>query len=238
VSESPAPIVVALDGPAGAGKSTIARRLAARLGFIYIDTGAMYRAVALWAVRQQKSIEDHAALERLAVDAEIGLESNPPRVWLNGEEITGLIRTPEIAQGASKASAIAGVRRALVDKQRELAKTASVVMEGRDIGTVVFPNAQVKIFLDAAPEERARRRLEDPAAASAGLTFEAVLRDINERDQRDRNRAESPLRQADDAIYLDSTKLTIEEVEERILALVRERAGAQIASATTTSISK
>lgn len=225
------PIVVALDGPAGAGKSTIARRLAARLGFIYIDTGAMYRAVALWAARQNTSIDDQAALERLAVDAEIGLESNPPRVWLNGEDITGLIRTPEIAQGASKASAIAGVRRALVDKQRALAQKSSVVMEGRDIGTVVFPNAQVKIFLDAAPEERARRRLEDPAAANAGLTFDSVLRDINERDQRDRSRAESPLRQAEDAIYLDSTKLTIEQVEERILSLVRECAAAPATTA-------
>jgi cytidylate kinase len=181
----------------------------------------MYRAVALWASRQGIPLEDVAAFEQLAYNAEIGLESNPPRVWLNGEDITGQIRTPEIAQGASKASAIAGVRRALVEKQRALAETASVVMEGRDIGTVVFPNAQVKVFLDASPEERARRRLEDPAAAGAGLTYEAVLRDINERDQRDRTRTEAPLRQADDAIYLDSTNLSIGEVEERILELVR-----------------
>jgi CMP/dCMP kinase len=220
-------MVVALDGPAGAGKSTIARRLAARLGFVYIDTGAMYRAVALWAARQGIPIENEAGMELLARDAEIALASHPPRVWLNGEDITGLIRTPEIAQAASKASAIAGVRRALVDKQRLLAERESVVMEGRDIGTVVFPNASVKIFLDAAAEERARRRVEDEAAPK-GLVLADVLRDINERDQRDRNRAEAPLRQADDAIYLDSTSMSILEVEEHILAIVREREGTAV----------
>jgi CMP/dCMP kinase len=220
-------MVVALDGPAGAGKSTIARRLAARLGFVYIDTGAMYRAVALWAARQGIAIQNEAGMELLARDADIALASNPPRVWLNGEDITGLIRTPEIAQAASKASAIAGVRRALVDKQRLLAERESVVMEGRDIGTVVFPNAGVKVFLDAAAEERARRRVEDEAAPK-GLVLADVLRDINERDQRDRNRAEAPLRQADDAIYLDSTNMSILEVEEHILAIVREREGTAV----------
>jgi CMP/dCMP kinase len=215
-------IVVALDGPAGAGKSTIARRLAARLGFVYIDTGAMYRAVALWAARNGTAIENEPAMELLARDADIALASTPPRVWLNGEDVTGLIRTPEIAQAASKASAIAGVRHALVEKQRALAERESVVMEGRDIGTVVFPNASVKIFLDAAPEERARRRVEDPAAPR-GLRLEDVLRDINERDHRDRNRTEAPLKQADDALYLDSTNMSILEVEEHILAIVRER---------------
>jgi len=217
-------MVVALDGPAGAGKSTIARRLAARLGFVYIDTGAMYRAVALWAARRGVAIEDEQGMELLARDAEIALASNPPRVWLNGEDITGLIRTPEIAQAASKASAIAGVRHALVEKQRALADRESVVMEGRDIGTVVFPHASVKIFLDAAPEERAKRRVEDPASPP-GLLFADVLRDINERDHRDRNRAEAPLKQAEDAIYLDSTQMSIHEVEEHILAIVREREG-------------
>jgi len=224
-------MVIALDGPAGAGKSTIARRLASSLGFLYIDTGAMYRAVALWAARNATPLEDEAELERLAWAADIGLESIPnsdkPRVWLNGEDITGLIRTPDIAQAASKASAIAGVRRALVEKQRALAEKSSVVMEGRDIGTVVFPDADLKIFLDAAPEERARRRVEDPSAPP-GLKFDDVLRDINERDERDRNRAEAPLKQADDAVYLDSTRMSIDQVEQYILAIARSREAASI----------
>ena len=224
-------MVIALDGPAGAGKSTIARRLASSLGFLYIDTGAMYRAVALWAARNATPLEDEAELERLARAADIGLESIPnsdkPRVWLNGEDITGLIRTPDIAQAASKASAIAGVRRALVEKQRALAEKSSVVMEGRDIGTVVFPDADLKIFLDAAPEERARRRVEDPSAPP-GLKFDDVLRDINERDERDRNRAEAPLKQADDAVYLDSTRMSIDQVEQYILAIARSREAASI----------
>jgi cytidylate kinase len=197
------------------------------LGYLYIDTGAMYRAVALWAARQGTALEDQAALEMLAERAEIALESTPestkPRVWLNGEDITNLIRTPEMAQAASRASAIAGVRRALVEKQRAMAERNSVVMEGRDIGTVVFPNAQVKIYLDAAPEERARRRLADPAAAQNGLSYEGVLREINERDQRDKTRAEAPLCQAPDALYFDSTPMPIDEVEAKILALVQER---------------
>lgn len=217
-------VVVAIDGPAGAGKSTIARRIAARMGFLYIDTGAMYRAVALWAERNGTSLDDHLNLEQLAKAAEIELRSNPLGVVLNGEDITESIRNPEISQAASKASAIPGVRRALVEKQRAMGEQTSIVMEGRDIGTVVFPDAEVKIFLDAAAEVRAQRRLDElQAKGQTGLTFDAVLKDINERDTRDRSRSEAPLMQAPDAEYVDSTKNSIEEVEERILALVRAR---------------
>lgn len=217
-------IVVAIDGPAGAGKSTIARRIAARMGFLYIDTGAMYRAVALWAQRCGTSLDDHLNLEQLAKAADIELRSNPLGVVLNGEDITELIRNPEISQAASKASAIPGVRRALVDKQRAMGAVTSIVMEGRDIGTVVFPDAEIKIFLDATAEVRARRRLEEmQAKGQTGLTLEAVLKDINERDTRDRTRGEAPLMQAPDAEYVDSTENSIEQVEERILALVRAR---------------
>lgn len=217
-------IVVAIDGPAGAGKSTIARRIAARMGFLYIDTGAMYRAVALWAQRLGTSLDDHLNLEQLAIAADIELRSNPLGVVLNGEDITELIRNPEISQAASKASAIPGVRRALVEKQRAMGAVTSIVMEGRDIGTVVFPEAEIKIFLDAAAEVRARRRLEElQAKGQSGLTLEAVLKDINERDTRDRTRGEAPLMQAPDAEYVDSTENSIEQVEERILALVRAR---------------
>ncbi|MBN8730323.1 MAG: (d)CMP kinase [Acidobacteria bacterium] len=217
-------IVVAIDGPAGAGKSTIARRIAARMGFLYIDTGAMYRAVALWAQRLGTSLDDHLNLEQLAIAADIELRSNPLGVVLNGEDITELIRNPEISQAASKASAIPGVRRALVEKQRAMGAVTSIVMEGRDIGTVVFPDAEIKIFLDAAAEVRARRRLEElQAKGQGGLTLEAVLKDINERDTRDRTRGEAPLMQAPDAEYVDSTENSIEQVEERILALVRAR---------------
>jgi CMP/dCMP kinase len=216
-------VVVAIDGPGGAGKSTLAKRIAARLGFLYIDTGAMYRAVALWAVRRGMDLGDLLAMEQLAIAAQIELRSNPLSVTLNGEDVTEAIRAPDISQAASKVSAIGGVRRALVDKQREMAESGSVVMEGRDIGTVVFPDADVKIYLDAEADIRAARRLEDLEQKAAQASKDDVLRELNERDTRDRTRVESPLMQAPDAVYLDSSRKSIEEVEEQLLKLVRER---------------
>ena len=214
-------VVVAIDGPAGAGKSTVARSVAKRLDFIYIDTGAMYRAVALWAIRLGVPDDDAQRLEQLARQADIGFETATDGVYLNGEDVTDAIRQSEVSGAASKVAAIPGVRRALADKQRELGAATSVVMEGRDIATVVFPDAPVKIFLDAPPEVRARRRhielrAEDEAA-------ERVAREMAERDARDRSRAEAPLMQAPDAIYIDSGKLTVPEVVEAILKVVREK---------------
>lgn len=219
-------IIVAIDGPGGAGKSTIARRLAARLGFLYIDTGAMYRAVALWAARQGTSLDDMLALEQLALAADITLRSDPAQVLLNGEDVSAAIRAPEMSQAASKVSAVSGVRRALVEKQRAMGAAGSVVMEGRDIGTVVFPNADVKIFLDASPEIRAERRLlelKEKAASTATASREEVLKELVERDTRDRTRADSPLMQAPDALFVDTSPLTLDQVEEHLLKLVRER---------------
>jgi cytidylate kinase len=210
--------VVAIDGPAGAGKSTIARRLAAKLGYTYIDTGAMYRSVALWAIRQNVSPDDAHRLEQLARAAEIGLPGEG-KVTLNGEDVSEQIRTSEVSAAASKVAAVAGVRAALVDKQRAIAEYTSVVMEGRDIGTVVFPGARVKIFLDADPAERVRRRSGDQPEVPP----EDLAQQIAERDSRDRQRAESPLVQAPDAVYLDSTGLTANQVETEILRLVRAR---------------
>jgi CMP/dCMP kinase len=214
-------VVVAIDGPAAAGKSTIAKRLAERLGFTYIDTGAMYRAVALWALRQNVDPGDMHRVEQLAMAAEI--ELTPGRIRLNGEDVTDAIRTQEVSGGASRVAVIPGVRRAMVAKQREMGERTSVVMEGRDIGTVVFPNADIKVFLDANPQERVRRRLAEGKAKGDPISAEALAAQMKERDQRDSTRADAPLAQAPDAVYLDSTALDIGEVEEAILKMVRAR---------------
>ena len=212
-------IIVAIDGPAGAGKSTIARRIAGLAGFTYIDTGAMYRAVALWALRTGVGLTDMHKLEELAKAARLGILDGGLGMELNGENITSAIRSPEVSAAASKVAAISAVRRALVEKQREIADGCSVVMEGRDIGTVVFPEAQVKIFLDADPMVRASRRVKELGSGDTAL----VAQQIAERDTRDRTRLDSPMVQAPDAVYLDSSLLTVEEVELAILKLIREK---------------
>jgi len=211
-------ITIAIDGPAGAGKSTLARRIAAKLGFLYIDTGAMYRAVALWAQRTGVALSDMHRLEQLANEARIEFASGDNAVLLNGEDVTEAIRALEVGNAASEVSLVPAVRRALAQKQREFGERASVVMEGRDIGSVVFPDATVKIFLDARPEERAARRAQE-AALPPGI----VAQQLRERDQRDRTRAESPLLQAPDAVYVDTTGLTIDEVEAALLKIIRDR---------------
>jgi cytidylate kinase len=214
-------VIIAIDGPAGAGKSTIAKRLADRLGFTYIDTGAMYRAVALWAVRQGVDFDDHHRMEQLALASEIELA--PGRIQLNGEDVTPAIRTPEVTNGASRIAVIPGVRRAMVAKQREIGQKVSVVMEGRDIGTVVFPNADVKIYLDATLDERVQRRLLESRAKGVEVSASALTAQMRERDERDSTRADAPLAQAPDATYLDSTELSADEVTETILKMVRAR---------------
>lgn len=191
------------------------------MGAIYVDTGAMYRAVALWAKRNGIAVSDMKSVEKLAEHADIELAGQ--RILLNGEDVTDAIRQPEISQAASEVAAIPGVRRAMVALQRDMSEKASLVMEGRDIGSVVFPDAEVKVFLDARPEERAQRRAEELRAKGQTVDLADLTRQIAERDHRDRNRDTSPLLQAPDATFLDSTGRSLEEVEEEILRLIRQR---------------
>jgi CMP/dCMP kinase len=216
-------IIIAIDGPAGAGKSTVARNIAGKLGFIYVDSGAMYRAVALWAARTGVASDDMHRLEQLAIQADIRFEAGSRKVLLNGEDVSDAIREPEIAVAASKVAAVPAVRRALAEKQRQMGESASIVMEGRDIGSIVFPGATVKIFLDAPADVRADRRSRELALVSERVDHNVTFRELEERDQRDRTRAEAPLVQAPDAVYIDSGGLSIEQVEEAVLKVVRDR---------------
>jgi len=222
------PFIVAIDGPSGAGKSTLGRRLARELGLLYIDTGAMYRAVALAAAEAGVSDTDAEGLAGVARRASIRLEGDPDslRVFLDGRDVSAEIRGEAAGRGASVVSTVPEVRRELVRRQRELGRDGEgCVLDGRDIGTVVFPAADVKFFLTAVPEARARRRLGEERERSAGRTFEGTLADINERDRRDATRDDSPLRIADDAVVIDTTELSVEEVFQSMLRTVRDRRG-------------
>jgi CMP/dCMP kinase len=221
LSPSAGKIIVAIDGPAGAGKSTIARHLAQHFGLLNLETGAMYRAFALKALRRGLSLDESKTMESLAAETTISLEPGEEhnRVLLDGEDVTGLIRNQTVTDAASKVSVFPPIRAWMVRLQQQLATQGGVVMEGRDIGTVVFPQAEIKIFLDAAPEVRGLRRYDQLGPAPTRQP-EEVIRDLRARDERDRNRADSPLKPAPDAILLDSTNMTLEEAVQAAEAIV------------------
>jgi CMP/dCMP kinase len=214
-------VIIAIDGPSGAGKGTVARRVAETLGYRHVDTGAMYRAVAWAAVQRGLSLEDEPAVAAIAERAQIAVGDG--RVAIDGVDVTEEIRTPVIDRAASFVARLAKVRAILVARQRAIGDPGDIVMEGRDIGTAVFPAADVKIYLDADPAERARRRAHDPAHQAQGTSVAAVATALDERDAADRSRVASPLAMAADAVLLDTTRLTIAEAVARVLALVEAR---------------
>ncbi len=216
---------IAIDGPAGAGKSTIAKGVAKKLRFIYVDTGAMYRAMALYAIRQKVDPEDAPAITQACNLVHVTIEymNGEQQVILNGENVTGLLRSEEVGKMASAVARHSGVRTKMVDLQRELAATANVIMDGRDIGTVVLPNADLKIYLTASSKERARRRYAELAEKGAGCDIHAIEQDIIARDNQDMNREISPLRQAADAVLIDSSDLSIDQVIDRIIELYHKK---------------
>ena len=212
--------VIAIDGPAGAGKSTVAKIVAEKLGYTYIDTGAMYRGVAWKTLRDDKDAPDEAILRAVHdIDVRLACTESGTRVTVDGTDVTGEIRTPEVTHIVSRVAALGPVREKMVELQRAMAADGAVVMDGRDIGTNVLPNADVKIFLTASVEERARRRYDEMVAKGYAVNFDALKDEIASRDKQDSERAISPLRQAEDAVLLDSTALTIDEVVARILEL-------------------
>jgi len=227
-------LTIAIDGPAGSGKSTVAQRVAALLGYLYLDSGAMYRAVALKALEQRLPLEDEAPLVAMARATHIELKSPTPeqatkgrknRVFLDGREVTDEIRTVEVGQAASRLAVVAGVRGLLVAEQQRVGQGGGVVMEGRDIGTVVFPRAELKIFLEASVEMRAQRRWKEHQEQGEPFTLLEVLQEVRERDRRDRERKVSPLVRAKDSVLIDNSALGIEETARLIVFLAQERAG-------------
>jgi len=221
-----AKINIAIDGPAGAGKSTVAKHISRILGIIYLDTGAMYRAVALKAIESGIATKDAKALEELVrdIDIKVDLNGEEQKIFLDGRDVTNLIRTPEVSIGASDVSAIPAVRLKLVELQREIARTNDVVMDGRDIGTYVLPNANYKFFLTASLEERARRRYKELLEkGSSGVKYDDVLKDIAYRDKNDSSRSFAPLAKADDAVEIDTTDLSLNEVIDKILSYIKNK---------------
>ncbi len=216
---------VAIDGPAGAGKSSVAKAAAKELGFVYVDTGAIYRTIALYVLRQGVDPHDAAGVEALLPQIQVGMEytEQGQKMLLNGEDVTGLIRTPEVSMATSACSAIPAVRAYLLQLQRDLAEKNNVLMDGRDIGTVVLPHAQLKIFLTASPEERARRRVGQLEEAGQKADYQSILRDIVQRDYQDSHRETAPLRPAEDSVLLDTTGNVFEQSVAQLVALVREK---------------
>ncbi len=212
----------ALDGPSGAGKSTIAKTLAKRLGYVYVDTGAMYRAIGLYAVRAGADTSDKGRIVPLLenISVELCYVDGSQRVILNGEDVSDLIRTPEISMAASAISAIPEVRTFLLELQRSIARKNNIIMDGRDIGTVILPNADVKVFMTASAEERARRRYEELKEKGQDVNYDDILKDINQRDYNDSHRETAPLKKADDAVEIDTTNMSAEEVADRIEELI------------------
>jgi cytidylate kinase len=218
-------LIIAIDGPSGAGKSTLAKRLAKELKLIYLDTGAMYRALALKVLREGIDLADDARLARLIGATEIDLEERHGKlaVLLDGADVAAEIRTPEVSQMASKVSALRAVRARMLELQRAMGERGSIVAEGRDIGTVIFPEAQIKIFLDASACERARRRYDELRAAGRDVDYDETLREIEERDKRDSERDLAPLRKADDALSIDSSRVSADEIAAKVLAHIQHR---------------
>ena len=218
-------MIIAIDGPSGAGKSTLAKRLAKELEFVYLDTGAMYRALALKVLRQGIDLADDARLVELI--GATGIDLNERRgnleVLLDGDDVAAEIRTPEVSQMASRVSALRIVRARMLELQREMGRRGRVVAEGRDIGTVIFPEADVKIFLDASVSERARRRYDELIASGGTVDLDETLREIEERDRRDSERDVAPLRKADDALMIDSSRATEDEVAAIVLAHIQKK---------------
>ncbi len=216
---------IAIDGPAGAGKSTLARKAAEKLGYIYVDTGALYRTVGLFSIRKGFDTKDaEKVVSTLGdIDIKLGFTDEGQRVYLNGEDVSDAIRTPEASMGASNVSAIPKVREFLFDLQKEIAKNNDCLMDGRDIGTVVLPDAQVKIFLTASPETRAKRRYDELVLKGSDVTYQEVLDDLIKRDYQDTHREIAPLKAADDAEILDTSALTFDESLEAILAVIAKK---------------
>lgn len=218
-------INVAIDGPGGAGKSTISKRAAKELGFLYVDTGALYRAVGLNAMRTGADLNDTESIEKSldGISVDLKYENGEQAVLLNGENVSSLIRTPEASMAASAVSAVPKVRKFLFSLQQDIAAKNNCIMDGRDIGTVVLPNAQVKIFLTASPEERAMRRYKELVEKGANIEYENVLAELKQRDYNDSHRALAPLKPAEDSALVDTTGLDLEESVEKIIKMIKEK---------------